>query len=163
MELNSYLNNSYSTQTDMYGFNNGTMQTDFNKKQTDDKPKEIDTSFSKMNPYDNNLISDEVWHKFEVASNEYDYTEKASVQELLFDEKFVNSTTTPLTLLDWSSRADVIKNNIYVPNINTSDDSETQKITIANEIKQAISNQIEILDNFKFLLNNEFKSINLVA
>lgn len=117
------------------------------------------------NPYNIDQVSDEAWGTFVKATKGYPQIAVESTQKLLFENsEFSNSITNAMTLLDWSKRADVIKENIALPLSTSSEISESQKKIIADQLKMLIDAQQQILGNFGYLAKNGgFQSIDLVA
>lgn len=117
------------------------------------------------NPYNIDQVSDEAWQTYVKATKGFEPMAVDATQKLLFEEEeFVNSMTDAFSLLDWAKRADVLKNNIILPQSNASDIPDTQKRMIADQMKLMINAQTRILDHFGYLAQNGGDiSIDLVA
>jgi len=117
------------------------------------------------NPYSIDQVSDEAWQTYVKATKGFEPMAVDATQKLLFeDEAFVNTMSNAFTLLDWSKRAEVLKNNINLPQSSATDIPDTQKRMIADQMKLMINAQTRILDNFSFLAQNGGPvSLNLVA
>ena len=117
------------------------------------------------NPYNIDQVSDEAWQTYVKATKGFEPMAVDATQKLLFEEKeFVNTMTDAFSLLDWAKRADVLKNNIILPQSNASDIPDTQKRMIADQMKLMINAQTRILDHFGYLAQNGGDlSIDLVA
>jgi len=117
------------------------------------------------NPYNMDQVSDEAWITFVKASKGFDETAVRQTQQLLFENKeYVNTMTDAFSLLDWSKRSDVIRENIILPESSSSNIPDTKKRMIADQMKMMVSSQVQILGNFSFLAQNGGQlSLNLVA
>ena len=117
------------------------------------------------NPYSIDQVSDEAWQTYVKATKGFEPMAVDATQKLLFEEEaFVNTMRDAFSLLDWSNRAEVLKNNIILPQSGSTDIPETQKRMIADQMKLMINAQTRILDNFSFLAQNGGPvSLNLVA
>jgi hypothetical protein len=117
------------------------------------------------NPYSIDQVSDEAWQTYVKATKGFEPMATEATQKLLFEEEmFVNTMSDALSLLDWSKRADALKENIILPQSNATDIPETQKRMIADQMKLMINAQTKILDNFSFLAQNGGPiTLNLVA
>lgn len=117
------------------------------------------------NPYSIDQVSDEAWQTYVKATKGFEPIAVDAAQKLLFEEEeFVNTMRDAMSLLDWSKRADVLKEHIILPQSSSTDIPETQKRMIADQMKMMVSAQVQILDNFSFLAQNGGPiSLNLVA
>ncbi len=117
------------------------------------------------NPYSIDQVSDEAWQTYVKATKGFEPMAVDATQKLLFEEEeFVNTMTDALSLLDWSKRADVLRENIILPQSSATEIPESQKRMIADQMKLMISAQSRILDNFSFLAQSGGPiSLNLVA
>jgi len=117
------------------------------------------------NPYNSDEISDEAWQTFVKATQGFDPMAADATQKQLFeDREFVNTMSSALSLLDWGKRAEVLKNNIVLPQSGASEIPDAQKRFIAHQMEMMVDAQVKILDNFGFLAQNGGAvSIDLVA
>lgn len=117
------------------------------------------------NPYSIDQVSDEAWQTYVKATKGFEPAAVQATQKLLFEEEeFVNTMRDALSLLDWSKRAEALKDNIILPQSSSTDIPETQKRMIADQMKLMINAQTRILDNFSFLAQNGGPiTLNLVA
>ena len=125
-----------------------------------------DLSYYIGNPYEDAYVSDEVWEIFVKAAEGFDTSAMESAQQRLFDEESGNeySMNSALSLLDWSKRAEAIKDNILLPQSSAVNIPENQKRMIADQMKAMLGAQLEILDRFQyFTQNGGIVSLDLVA
>ena len=117
------------------------------------------------NPYSIDEVSDEAWQTYVKATKGFDPMAVNATKKLLFEgDEFINTMSNAFSLLDWSKRAEVLKNNIILPQSSANDIPETQKRMIADQMKLMINAQTRILDNFSFLAQNGGPiTLNLVA
>ena len=163
MQVSNYTN--YNNLTDGYGFNNQTMQVDYTKQEQDtQKQKEIakQEGIYIQNPYQDSLVSNEVWLAFVKASEGYNDLDTQTVQQALFEMEFPDSSK-PIDMVDWETRTQMVKNHIYVAGAENSKIDEPQKIVIAEDIKQSVQNKIEILNNFQNIINGSFLPVDMLV
>ncbi|MDQ1341360.1 MAG: hypothetical protein QG567_2518 [Campylobacterota bacterium] len=164
--MNVVSSNIFNT-SDYFGFssntngfkNSGNVSTDVAELSIADSVNGV------RNPYSTDKVSDEAWNTFIKATKSYPQIAVDSTQKLLFENsEFSNSNTSAISLLDWANRADVIKENIALPQSTSVDISESKKRVIADQMKMLISSQNQILDNFSYFAKNGGSvSLNLVA
>jgi len=101
------------------------------------------------NPY-KDFVDDKTWRVFLEASNGFDERAVDDVKKVLFENKNF-SHSTAMSLLDWATRADVVSNNISIPEINSTDITEFKKSIIANQLQQIVQAKKTILENFSLM------------
>ena len=90
----------------------------------------------KQNPY-KDFLNNRAWQVFLESSNGFDERAVDDVKKILFENKNF-SNTTAMSLLDWATRAAVISDNIFVPQVNSSNITNFEKSIIANQLQQII-------------------------
>ncbi len=118
------------------------------------------------NPYDTAVVDDMVWEVFTKASEGFDTAAVDAVQYRLFEERPKEGYTlsSAMSLMEWSERAEALKNNILLPQSSATDIPETQKRMIAEQMSTMLRSQTAILDRFSYFAQNGGAiSLDLVA
>ena len=120
-------------------------------------------SYDITNPYQGS-ISDKTYNAFLKASEGFDERAVDGVKKALFESNSHGFQTTALSMLDWSSKAEAIADDIVLPNSNSTKISEFEKELIADQIRIILKAKKQILQNFSLIAKSKNDtSLNMVA